>query len=408
MKRVRSIESRIPAFLPVLRWACTGITLLACPGCDTAPGDATGARPVQPSTQPGIVRLAPEALAQIGIETKPVAKGEFRSYRDFPGTVQPNENALAEITALVRGRILDVHADLGQEVKAGALLALLYSSELGIAQSSYLKANAKLHLAEQAFGRAQLLLKEKVIGRSEFQRRQGDLVSARAEAREARDRLQLLGMKDKEIRELERKERIRSHVPIHAPFDGRIIARNVTRGEVINTSDRLFVVADLSTVWVLANVPEKDIPPILRSVEQNRSVEVHVSAYQNQVFPGRITYVGDLLDPATRTMKVRVEVPNSDGRLKGEMFASVRIPLDPLPDSLTVPVAAVQQDQGETIVFVQVADRQFARRTVRLGGESGGHILVLGGLSEGELVVTQGAFVLRTELAKTVQGGPLE
>jgi cobalt-zinc-cadmium efflux system membrane fusion protein len=168
------------------------------------------------------------------------------------------------------------------------------------------------------------------------------------------------------------------------------------------------VVADLSTVWVLANVPEKDIPSILRSVEQNRSVEVHVSAYQNQVFPGRITYVGDLLDPATRTMKVRVEVPNSDGRLKGEMFASVRIPLDPLPDSLTVPVAAVQQDQGETIVFVQVADRQFARRTVRLGGESGGQILVLDGLSEGELVVTQGAFVLRTELAKTVQGGPLE
>lgn len=373
-------------------------------GCDTASNDATGDKPAGTLGTPGIVRLKPEIIAQAGVEAGAVVRGEFRRTRDFPGTVQPNENNLAEIRALVGGRAIDVYADLGQEVTAGMLLAILYSSELGIAQSSHLKAKAKLHVAEQAFERAKLLLEEKVIGRSEFQRRQGDLISARAEAREARDRLQLLGMDEKAIERMEREETIRSYVPIHAPFAGRIIARSLTRGEVVSTTDKLFVVADLSHVWVLATIPEKDIPYVLRSADRDRRVEVLVTTYPGEVFQGTVTYVGDVLDPATRTMQVRVEVPNPQGRLKPEMFASVRIYSDPEPDVLTLPSAAVLRDEGETVVFVQLDPQQFARRVVTLESEGGEPVKVLNGLREGEQVVVRGAFLLKSELVKQQQG----
>lgn len=135
----------------------------------------------------------------------------------FSRTVEPNEHALADITTLVRGRVIDVYADLGREVKGGTLLALLYSSELGMAQSAYLKATAKLNVADRAFRRAELLLKEKVIGVAELQRREGEMLSLRAELREARDRLLILGLTDEDLRNLDRNHTIRSHVPVVAP-----------------------------------------------------------------------------------------------------------------------------------------------------------------------------------------------
>src|SRR5574341_928363 len=275
-------------------------------GCAPVPESAKGGKASQAVTAPGLVRLAPEVVAHAGIQVQPVARGAFRTFRDFPGTVRPNEHAVADITPLVRGRVVDVYADLGQEVKAHALLAILYSSDLGLAQSAYLKANAKLYVAEQSFKRAKFLLEEKVIGQAEAQRRQGELIGARAEAREARDRLLLLGMEENDIARLDRDQKIQSHVPINAPFEGRIIARNVTRGEVVETTEKLVVLADLSQVWVVANIPEKDIPYIqpLRAA-QDQVVEVRVSAYPNEVFQARITYVGDVLDATTRTMQVR-------------------------------------------------------------------------------------------------------
>lgn len=400
--------SRITTHARFLLASLCAMALFIGVGCDTAPDNATGAKPSAATPPPSIVRLKPEMVTQAGIQVRPVIRGEFRTYRDFPGTVRPNENELAEITALVLGRVVHVYADLGQEVKAGTPLALLNSSELAMAQSSYLKAKARLHVAEQAFERAKFLLKEKVIGRGEFQRRQGELIGSRAEAREARDRLQLLGMAEKDIRQLEGDETIRSKVTIRAPFAGRIITRNVTMGEVVGTSDKLFVVADLSKVWVVANIPEKDIQYIHRSADRDRSVEILLSAYPHEVFRGTITYVGDVLDPVTRTMKIRVEAPNPEGRLKPEMFASVRIYSHPEPNVLTIPSTAVQRDQGNAVVFVQLDDQQFAQRVVKLDSESGDLLKVLDGLQEGDQVVVNGAFVLKSELANQHQGGLVE
>ena len=147
---------------------------------------------------------------------------------------------------------------------------------------------------------------------------------------------------------------IRSHVPVLAPFDGRVIARNLTKGEVVETTEKLFVVADLSDVWVTAVIPEKDIPYIRPDLTgTGQSVEVHVAAYPDQIFQGRITYVGDVLDPATRTMRLRLELPNPERKLKPAMYASVRVYSEPEPNVLLIPEAAVQRDRDRHFVFVQ-------------------------------------------------------
>lgn len=382
----------------VLMMLAAMFALLALSGCDGPPPNATGANP-PPSADKSLVRLTAEEIKSAGIIVQPVTRSEFRTIRDFPGTVEPNEHALAEITTLVRGRVIDVYADLGREVKGGTLLALLYSSELGMAQSAYLKATAKLNVAERAFRRAELLLKEKVIGVAELQRREGEMLSLRAELREARDRLLILGLTDEDLRNLDRNHTIRSHVPVVAPFDGRIIARNLTKGEVVETTEKLFVVADLTDVWVTAVIPEKDIPYIRPDqTGTGQSVEVHVAAYPGQAFQGRITYVGDVLDPATRTMRLRLELPNPERKLKPAMYATVRVYSEPEANALLIPESAVQRDRDRQFVFVEREPAIFEARDVKLGSSNGRELKVLDGLLEGESIVTNGAFVLKSEL----------
>ncbi|TKB91222.1 MAG: efflux RND transporter periplasmic adaptor subunit [Nitrospira sp.] len=370
-------------------------------GCDGTPGDVVASKSPVAVSAPGVITLSTEESSRVGLVVQPVARSDFRMHRDFPAIVQPNQRNMAEITALVRGRVVEVYGELGQEVKANAPLAILYSSELGLAQSAYLKAKAKLHVAEQAFNRAQFLLQEQVIGEAELQRRQAELLSTQAEANESHDRLKLLGMNDEEFRRLESSRKIRSVVPIVAPFAGRIIGRKLTRGEVVETTENLFVIADLSEVWVQANIPEKDIP-FAHSVHASgdRQVEVRINAYPKEVFQGMITYVADVLDPVTRTMQLRIELPNRDGRFKPEMFATIRLFSEAQPDRLAVPEAALQRDQGRTFVFVQRSLNEYEVRDVHVGESNGTVTAILAGLNEGEPVVTHGAFVLKSELLK--------
>ncbi len=360
--------------------------------CAREAEEAPAAKP-ETASGPRVIRLTPDAAAGAGIDVRPVTRGEFRIHRDFPATVQPNKNKLAEVTALVRGRATDVYVDVGADVRGGSLLAKLYSSDLGLAQSTYLKAAARLHEVELAYERARSLFEEKAISLAELQKREAEAKSLRAEARETRDRLHALGMQEPEMQRLDREHTISAYVPIHAPFTGRVIARNLAKGEVVETHHNLFTVADLSEVWVVANVPEKDV----RVIRRDHSVEIRLAAYPQEVFQGTITYVGDVLDPATRTMQLRVTAPNREGRLKPEMFATVRVYTNTGPDALTVPMASVQRDQGRAFVFVQAEPGSFEARSVQLGDESGDVVRVLSGLREGELLVVKGAFALKSE-----------
>ena len=391
------MTSRTP--IPVL----IVVAALLMAGCNSAAQESPAQKPAGKPHETGIVTLTPEEVRSGAIVVQPAVRGEFKMHRDFPATVVPDHHATADITALVRGRVVDVYADLGQQVKSGDLLAILNSSDLGMAQSAYLKAIAKLYVAEKAYERATMLLREKVIGLAEAQRRQGEMLSLRAEKREAEDRLRLLGMSDEQIAKLSREQKIVSYVPINAPFDGRVIARNLTKGEVVEVTEKLFTVADLSEVWVLANIPEKDITFIRADAGIDKSgveqlVEVLLTAYPGEVFRGKVTYVGDVLDPTTRTMNLRLELPNPHRKLKPEMYATIRVHSLPETGVLMVPESAVQRERDRRFVFVQRDAHTFEARDVALGEGNGDMIKVLDGLLDGEPVVVKGAYVLKSEL----------
>lgn len=372
------------------------IVLVGFAACERTPDQAPEAKKAVVADRPGVLHLTSEELARTVIEVAPVARGELRVPREFPATVQANANQLAEVTALIRGRVVKVHVDVGEDVKKDALLAMLHSTDLGVAEGAYLKAAAKLYEAKLAYERARGLNEQKVVSLAELQRREAAMKTAQAEAREARNRLELLGVPRQEIERLDREDTIKADVLLRAPFDGRVIMRNITRGEVVETQQKLFTVADLSDVWVVGNVPEKDV----QFIRKDQKVNVIVSAYPHAIVPGTITYIGDVLDPATRTMRLRVTVLNPDRLLKPEMFATVLVYAAPSPDALTVPLAAVQNGPTSTIVFVQRGTNDFEVRTVKLGDEQGEAVTVLEGVSAGEQVVTKGSFVLKSEMER--------
>jgi len=378
---------------------CLFLVSLALAGfmsCERTPDPVPEANKDIAADRPGVLHLTSEELARTAIEVAPVARGQVLVPREFSATVQSNENELAEVTTLIRGRVVKVHVDVGQDVKKDTLLAMLHSTDLGLAEGAYLKAVARLHEAELAHERARDLHEHKAVSLAELQRREAEMKTARAEARETQNRLELLGVPRQEVERLNREHTIKADVPLRAPFDGRVIMRNITRGEVVETNQKFFTVADLSEVWVVGNVPEKDV----RYIRKEQRVDVIVSAYPHAIFPGTITYISDVIDAATRTMRLRVTVPNPERLLKPEMFATVRVYAAPAPDALTVPLAAVQNGPAGKILFVRKEANEFEVRTVKLGNEQGEVVTVLEGVSAGEQVVTKGSFVLKSEMER--------
>ena len=380
-------------FLAVGLVAFALVGLLAC---ERTPDQAPETKKAVVADRPGVLHLTSEELARTVIDVTPVARGALLVPRQYTATVHANENELAEVTTLIRGRVEKVYVDVGQDVKKDALLALLHSTDLGVAEGTYLKSAAKLHEAKLAYERAKDLYEQKVVSLAELQRREATMKTAQAEAREARNRLELLGVPRQEVERLDREDTIRADVPLRAPFDGRVIMRKITRGEVVETQQKLFTVADLSDVWVVGNVPEKDV----QFIRKDQKVNVIVSAYPHAIIPGTITYVGDVLDPATRTMRLRVTVLNPDRLLKPEMFATVLVYAAETPDVLTVPLEAVQNGPSGAMVFVQRGTNDFEVRAVKVGSEQGEVVTVLEGVSVGEQVVTKGSFVLKSEMER--------
>ena len=380
-------------FLAVGLVAFALVGLLAC---ERTPDQAPETKKAVVADRPGVLHLTSEELARTVIDVTPVARGALLVPRQYTATVHANENELAEVTPLIRGRVEKVYVDVGQDVKKDALLALLHSTDLGVAEGTYLKSAAKLHEAKLAYERAKDLYEQKVVSLAELQRREATMKTAQAEAREARNRLELLGVPRQEVERLDREDTIRADVPLRAPFDGRVIMRKITRGEVVETQQKLFTVADLSDVWVVGNVPEKDV----QFIRKDQKVNVIVSAYPHAIIPGTITYVGDVLDPATRTMRLRVTVLNPDRLLKPEMFATVLVYAAETPDVLTVPLEAVQNGPSGAMVFVQRGTNDFEVRAVKVGSEQGEVVTVLEGVSVGEQVVTKGSFVLKSEMER--------
>jgi cobalt-zinc-cadmium efflux system membrane fusion protein len=387
-------------FIAMAHWSCQ-------PKQEDAPKPPPPAA-TAPSFEPGILELPEGSPTLAHLQTERVVLRPIRTtLKAQAGKILANENRLAHLSARVPGRIVAVYANLGDRVKEGDRLLLLDSPAFGEAQLEYRKARNAVNVTEKSLERAQALLDRGAIGAGEQQRREADYENARADLHEAEEKLHLLGMTEREIQRLAAKTLPHAEVAqvsLRAPFRSEVIERNATIGEVIDPNKTLFTVADLSTVWVRADFPEQQAGRLKTGL----TIELRVSAYPDTTFGGPITYVGAVIDPATRTVMARADVSNPDGRLRPEMFAEITLLTDE-QSVLSVPRAAIQRIGSRTVAFIVRGPRRFESREVTLGQTSTEYVPIVTGLVAGDEVVTQGSYALKSELLREEMptGGPL-
>ena len=336
------------------------------------------------------IKLKPEMARHLKVGL-PVSL-EIADTLRVPGRVEADERTLVRVGANVTGRIVEVNAMLGDKVHSGTVLAKISSPELTKAQLAFLRANSQTTLAERAAERAHQLLMADVIGGAELQRRESELQVFRAELSAATDQLRLLGVGSKALSNLAKLGRILPSVEITVPTKVIVIERKVAVGQVVKPSDQLFAIADLSSVWVVGDVPEQSA----RRVKVNQHVEIYIPALGDVRLIGRIVFVADTVDPETRTVMVRTLVENKRRNLKPAMLARMYI-TGVQHKQLVIPEGAVVREDNRDHVFIAQGDDHFLLVPVELG-EAVDHVRpVLKGLTEDRRIVLDGAFHLNNE-----------
>lgn len=353
-----------------------------------------------------------------GIEVVEVATAIIPEILSVAGRVGVNENQTVRVGTIVDGRISRVFRNVGDRVKKGERLANLASPEVddtraqfAIAHSELEHCRAELEYRERLRDRAERLYNLKAGSLVELQAAEAEVHQyeikakiAQAEVGRLEERLEHLGItiegaleeyteeqgvKSDEYKELE-------SVPIVAPMEGTILERNVSQGTVVASLDDLFVISDLTTLWVHAEVPET----YLAALSVGQKAGIKVEAYPDKVFFSRLTYIGDLLNPATRTIQVRCEAGNAGLLLRPEMYATVSFELGGGTEAIFVPKESIQNVDGKPVVFVQESGSEFRMRGVELGRTAESIVIIEAGLTVGEKVATQGSFLLKSEILK--------
>lgn len=342
-----------------------------------------------------VVKANAALLKLLTIET--VQHHDLQDSLKLSAHVDLDHQRIARIGSAVTGRITEIQAILGQSVNKGQQLALLNSSELGQAQSEYLKANSQVNIRRLAVQRAERLLSSDVIAAAELQERQGALTEAEVDLKTARDQLRVLGMSEQDLKRLDRERTIHSFSSISASISGVVIERNVTLGQVVQPADTLYTIADLSQVWIVAEVPEIEA----HWVSQGDQVEAEIPALPGLTVKGQLIYISDMVNPETRTVTVRIALPNPERKYKPQMLATLKINKRG-EQLLAIPSQAVVRDNDQDWVFIQTAPGEFKLHQVDLGNEENGMRQLLGGLQVGDKIVTKGGFHLNNERLRTI------
>lgn len=368
-----------------------GLGLAACG--KSAPAPEPKAEANKPEDGGGL-KLSPEEIQLAGLKVETLAQQSFTDSITVTATIRANQDRIARIAPRVEGRINAVSANLGDSVKAGQSLAVLDSLAIGEAQSTLQQAQSSRRIAQSDYARAESLSADEIIPKRELLRARSDLEKANAELRAAEDRLRLLGGDAKA------NGTASSSFSIKAPLAGTVIQKQAIVGELATPSEALFTVADLSRVWIEANLSDSS----LSKVRVGASATVSVSAYPGEQFSGRVTYVASLLDKDSRTVPARIEVDNKDGRLKPEMFASATIDTNGAKrEALSVPDGAILLLQGQPTIFV-FKDDSYSSRAIEPGEKIAGRTVIKSGVAAGEQVVTAGAYALKARLLKSQIG----
>jgi cobalt-zinc-cadmium efflux system membrane fusion protein len=377
---------------------------LVCGGCKKA---ATPPNALSP--QPGAATL--ESAQSHAIEAEIVAPQAIAGAIAATGKILVMEDRMANIGPVHEGRIVNLYAGQGSVVRKGQKLADLESADIDQAEADYLKALAdyenagrtsvaEVKFAQATYDRTRMLYEKTITAGKNLQQAEHDLELAKATAASsvagarvalsnARRHLLILGLKDSAIDALGSKSNLASVFSLTSPISGIVVERNATIGATVGSDANLFKIIDVSSVWIDANVFEKD----LERVRRGQEVRVTVPAFPGSSFAGRVILVSSVVDPESRSVKVRTEVPNPDGRLKPDMFANVEIITDMHRTAISIPQSALLDDAGKKVVFV-MAGNGYEKRAVTAGIQSNDRVEILDGLQAGDKVVVKGNYLL--------------
>jgi membrane fusion protein, heavy metal efflux system len=391
------------------------VSMMAFCSCESknpeaaAPENASVALPSEASqkgAKEGTIIVLDKTQLQKGhVMVEPVRSEEIVSTLTIPGRLTFSEDQTWHIGAIANGRIENISARVGDSVKANQVLGRLHSHEVHEARAGYQQAQTELERARSAQGyakqrrdRAQRLLELRAGSRQDLETAEADLRNAEAaiekaqsEVEKERAHLNIFGLPLEGTDE-------EDDIPILAPAAGLVLERKASVGSVVNSGDELFVVTDISSVWMIAAANEED----MSKLHPGQLVRVQVRAYPDREFAGRILKLGEELDPATRTLQIRIAVPNPHGLLKPEMYATASVQQAGKRQSLVVPEQAIQEIDGVSVVFVQDSENEFRARTIEPGQHADGGVEIVEGLKRGEAVVVKGGFALKSEMLKTM------
>jgi cobalt-zinc-cadmium efflux system membrane fusion protein len=373
------------------------VTLAGC-----GPGAAPGKTPPPQAREPNVVQVVDDQMHQLSVVK--IEPHGFRVQKQAIGQIAFNEDASTVVLTPFSGRVTRVLAKVGEEVKRNTPLFEIESPEVVTAQQDLIaallsrdKSQSNLTIAQRQADRMLRLVKDKAASQRDVDQAVNDLAAAESDFRttegaltSARNRLRIIiGRDQAEVDRLERERVINPLLTIDSPIDGTVVGRKVGAGQYVRADlgDQLFTISNLSTMWLKANVPEVDVP----LVRLGQELEVKVAALPNRVFNARVIAIGASSDASTRRVVVRSEIPNPDGALKSEMFASFKIAVGEPERMPAAPLEAVIWDGNESFVWVQREPMKFERRGVKLGLEQDGFMQVRDGLKVGEMIVSRGS-----------------
>lgn len=373
--------------------------------CEARPGDAEehGARTDQDEhsehdeAQEGVVKLSADAVKRSKISVAEVESRKVPRMIHTTARVDFDETKVAHVGPRIPGRVASVAANLGDTVKSGDTLAVLDSVVLGETIARQRATVVDEELARKTLNRERTLHAEKLSPEQQVLEAEAAYQKALAMRREATEQLRLYGGKGSQG----------SHFRLRAPIDGRVIEKHLTLGELVTPEDKVFTVADLSSVWIWVDLFERD----LSRVHIGDDATAVTDAWPTATFSGKVAYITDTVDPDSRTVRARVDIDNPDGKLKPGMFANVTLsdPHDvnqqPLTEVLAIPPSAIQREGNGWVAFVQTEPGHFEKRFLQVGIRTDAFIEVIQGVAEGEDVVIEGGFILKSEAAKEEMGG---
>jgi cobalt-zinc-cadmium efflux system membrane fusion protein len=382
----------------------TLLTLLATGSLACTSGPSVDEPPSTERLSSEVLRLSPELVERADFEIVTADERSLERSLEVTGRIQLNEDRTARVGSPAEGRVSRIDVSLGDAVEAGAPLVQIHSHELIVARSDYTKATTALSAAERRLriartenARAQRLLEAKAFSDRERLAAEAELAGAEAEYERARS-------------ELDRAEHYLIHLgvevdaeeadgdlTIRAPLSGVVLERSVTLGTVVNPTDDLILLSNLSTLWVVGEVPEREAS--LVSVGQKADIEV--AAFPGERFEANVFHIGEQLDPSLRTASVRCLLENPDRRLRPEMYAAIHVELGKTPPVLVVPERALQLFEGDEVVFVALDEGRFEKRPIVTGQTVADYVEVTSGVAAGERVVGEGSFLVKSEFLRS-------